>query len=296
MAVNAKREERSAMKNLTLCNLAALTSLATLCLFPLCVQAGEIIPGDISGGEYGVIVNCAFPNTIVLDGKFDELIWRHAPWHLIQSDDATVPASSDKDASVKFAVVADDKFIYVAFEITDEEVVSGESFNCEVWNDDSVEIYIDGGNEKAGAYDINDAQITIGADFIGVEPDVDTAADLLGGCVGTTQGPQTETIATGQKTDNGWNLEAAVPLVNDGWEIQPKNGKIIGFNIQYNDDDDNGDRDHKLIWCTEEVKLGEDSWENTTRFAELMFVETILAVDPQCKVTSTWALIKSAGR
>lgn len=58
-----------------------------------------------------------------------------------------MPPSSDKEASLKLAVVADDKFIYVAFEVTGDEVLSGEDLACNVWNDDSVEAHIDGGNE-----------------------------------------------------------------------------------------------------------------------------------------------------
>jgi len=284
------------MRRQTLLNFLAFASLGMFCFIAPAVQAGKVIPGDIDGGEYGVFITCGFSNTIVLDGKLDDLVWLHAPWHLIQAKDATVPADSDKDASVKFATAADEEFLYVAAQITDDKVLSGENTGCDVWNDDSIEVYIDGENDKAGAYDVNDAQITVGADVIGVEPEVDVLAGLLGGCVGITQGPATETIATGQETKDGWNVEIAVPLRNAGWNIKPENGLRIGFNVQYNDDDDGGGRDHKLIWCAEEVKLGEASWQNPSRFAELQFVQAVLAVSPHAKLTSTWAFIKSAGR
>ena len=266
-----------------------------LFIFSVIVQAGELIKGMIPGDIYGELIICAFPNKIVLDGNLNDQAWKYATWHLIEAKDGTVPAPDNKNASVKFAVTADDKYIYFAAEITDSKVQKGEDTACNVYNDDSIEAYIDGGNEKAGAYDINDAQITIGADTIGADPDVKTTAALIGGCVGITQGPKTETIATGTQTKDGWNVEVAIPLKNAGWDIKPKNGLIIGFNVQYNDDDNGGVRDYKLIWCKEEVKKGEGSWTNPGLFAELKFVQAALAVYPKDKIAAKWANIKSFG-
>jgi hypothetical protein len=284
------------MKRCILFSLVALAASGIFCSSSLRIQAGEVIQGDIDGGEYGEVINCGFPNTIVLDGKLDDLVWQHAPWQKISASDATVPPPNDRNGSLKFATAADEEYLYVAAKITDDKVRSGENLGCDVWNDDSIEVYIDGGNEKGNTYDVNDAQITIGADVIDVEPDVKVLAGLLGGCVGITQGPQTETIATGEETADGWNVEIAIPLENAGWKIKPADGARIGFNIQYNDDDNGGDRDFKLIWSAEEVKLGEDSWENPSRFAELQFVGTKLAVDSRGKAVSTWASIKFALR
>jgi hypothetical protein len=258
------------------------------------VQAGEVIDGYVDAGTYGEVINCAFSNTIDLDGKLNDFAWQFAPWQVIGAKDATVPANNDKDASVKFATAADDKFLYLAAEITDEKIQKEGDTGCNVWKDDSIEIYIDGENDKANSYDKNDAQITVGADVIGVKPKVDVLKGLLGGCVGITQGPNTETIATAQETKEGWNVEIAIPLKNDGWNINPKNGLRIGFNVQYNDDDDGADRDHKLIWCVREVQQGEGSWQNPSLFAELEFVEAILPVSHIDYKAITWGNIKSA--
>ncbi|MDQ1329368.1 MAG: Carb-bd dom fam9 protein [Candidatus Poribacteria bacterium] len=276
-------------------NVLGFLLVMNLMVFSIIAQAGELIKGMIPGDIYGELIICAFPNKIVLDGKLNDQAWKYATWHRIEAKDGTVTAPDNDNASVKFAVTADDKYIYFAAEITDNKIIKGESATCNVYNDDSVEAYIDAGNEKAGAYDINDAQITIGADTIGADPDVKTTAALLGGCVGITQGPKTETIATGTLTKDGWNVEAAIPLKNSGWDIKPQNGLIIGFNVQYNDDDSGGDRDYKLIWCKEEVKKGEGSWTNPSLFAELKFVEAALAVDPKDKIAAKWAIIKAFG-
>ena len=276
------------MKRLTFCLILAFAAFAPF------AHAGKVIKGAIPGGQYGVVIEAAFPNTPKLDGDLDELVWNYAPWHVVGAKDGTVPADSDKDASVAFAVAADDQFLYVAAKVTDDAIVSNEDVGCDVWKDDSVELYVDMGNEKANSYDANDAQITVGADFIGVKADAALAVDLLGGCVGITQGPATGTMATATETANGWNVEIAIPLANDGWTVKLKDGLVIGFNLHYNDDDDKGDRDSKLIWSEQEVQLGEASWRDPSRFAELKFVEATLDVDAAGRLATVWGALKGA--
>ncbi len=92
------------------------------------------------------------------------------------------------------------------------------------------------------------------------------------------------------KTDEGWAVEAAVPLKNAGWNIKPKTGLVIGFNTQMNDDDDGGGRDHKLIWSDKDAD--DRSWTDPSVFAELTFVEEVLTVSPKAKLAATWGQLK----
>ena len=140
----------------------------------------------IDSGKVGVNYNCAFPNTVKVDGNLKDLPWQFAPWHEVPHDKGTAPAPSDKDAFYSFAVVADDKWLYVAFKVKDDKIQKDGDVGCDVWKDDSVEIYIDAEHEQAGSYDKNDAQITIGADNIGG----DINKPKLGGCVGVRAGQQ----------------------------------------------------------------------------------------------------------
>jgi hypothetical protein len=44
--------------------------------------AGSVTPskdGKLDGGEFGVIYECSFPNTVKLDGDLNELPWQYAP-------------------------------------------------------------------------------------------------------------------------------------------------------------------------------------------------------------------------
>lgn len=254
-------------------------------------EAGRVVKGDL-GGTYGLLYECAFAplNTPKLDGKSDDFPWSRAPWHEVTHKDGTGPAPDDKDASFKFAACADDKWLYVVIVVTDDTIKSNENVLGDVWKDDSVEIYIDANNGKTQAYERKngdwDCQISIGADNIGG----DIKAPKLGG---TGDGPTVGIQAAVAASAGGYTVEAAIPLNSpDKWNWQLKNGMLIGFNVHLNDDDDGGERDHKLIWSANDVD--DQSWQNPSRFAELKFVALALAVDPAGKLPAAWGGIKTA--
>ena len=245
--------------------------------------AGDVEPGlagDISGGEFGVVYECAFPNTVELDGKLNDQAWIYAPWHTIAHDDGTGPAPDEDDATCSFAAVADSKWLYVAIRLIDDTILAGETND---YKDDSVEIYIDANHAATATYEADDAQITIGAGNI----DGDIEKPHITGSAGAA-GIGVEVAVV--ETADGWVVEAAVPLNSGKWNITPKAGTVIGFNIHFNDDDVGGERDHKLIWSL--LDVDDQSWQNTTRFADLEFVSLQLAVEYTDKLSATWGRIK----
>jgi len=249
--------------------------------------AGDVTPskdGKLTGGKFGEVYQCAFPNTVELDGDLSDFSWEYAPWHTIEFDEGTGPASDADDATVSFAAVADDQWLYVALRVTDDTIVTGEVLPADSWNDDSVEVYIDANHGETAVYEVDDAQITIPADNMNIN-NID-APDLGGEGGGATTGTR---VAVAE-TDDGWLVEAAIPLSNDKWDIEPANGMIIGFNVHFNDDDAGGARDHKLIWSL--LDVDDASWSNTTRFADLEFRSVQLAVSPGGKLAATWGNIK----
>lgn len=240
---------------------------------PITVEAGKTasvelkltrVGINIDPGKLGEMYHCAFSFTVHLDGKFDD--WPvGVPWHKVPPDKGTQPAPNENDASYEFACVADSNYLYIAFKVYDDVKKVDENKACDVWQDDSVEIYIDGGNEAAGSYDNNDSQITIGRENVGGNVE----KPVLGGCVGTLQGPNTGTKAAVVDTPYGWAVEAALPL--ETWGIKIRDGLVIGFNTHLNDDDDGGGRDHKLIWSNRDP--ADQSWTNPSCFAKLTFVK-----------------------
>lgn len=212
---------------------------------------------------------CPYPLTPELDGNLDDEAWSYGYWEQITSEMGTVPAADDSDASFEFACVADDDFIYIAFRVTDDTLITGETTGCDVYKDDSIEFYIDGCAERASDYDGDDAQIVIGAETAGVTEQSEMA---LGGC--HTFGPDSGTRVRTELTDNGWVGEVAIPLDpdgDDGWAIERAHGQIIGFNTHYNDDDLGGDgQNSKLIWGLKD-RESDNSWNNPQNFNELQF-------------------------
>jgi hypothetical protein len=213
---------------------------------------------------------CGFPLTPTVDGNLDEWVWQSADWAGVDYTMGPSAADSDADASFELACVADLDFVYFAFRITDDVIVTGESSGCDLFGDDAIEIFIDGCYEPAGTYDGDEAMITIGADSIGI---TDPGSVVLGGCSGPFSGADTGSIVHTIATEAGWKGEVAVPLrpAGDlGWDLTPAEGQVIGFNAAYNDDDDGGDRDHKLIWALND-RLEDRSWTDPRQFGELQF-------------------------
>lgn len=179
----------------------SITRFVLACGVGACLAAGAAGPADgsevrdnaatIDGGEFGVVYRCGFGpgNTVVLDGDLTDLAWGAAPWHFVDHKTGTGPAPNNDNASFQFAAVADDEWLYVAIDVTDDEMQNVEQSGPDVWQDDSVEVYIDANHGETDAYENDegswDTQISIGAENIGREPD----APILGG-MGKAQTPE----------------------------------------------------------------------------------------------------------
>src|SRR5262249_37224350 len=133
------------------------------------------------------------PLKVTLDGILDDPVWKRAAFHTVKTFlDTGQPPELDPpelDFDMIFAVVGDPDFLYVAWKVVDDTLVTGEQTYCDVWKDDSVEFYIDALNngpnctsqDGVSCYAEDDAQITVGADQIGKD-DPDTLE--IGGVAG----------------------------------------------------------------------------------------------------------------
>jgi len=255
-------------------------SITILAVFSVFYLVASVPAAIIPAGESGVVYNCAYPVTVTLDGSFVD--WPDVTWEKVDSTMGWSNPTNDADGSLEFACVADNDYLYVGILVKDDVKVVDENVGTDVWQDDSAELYIDGGNEKAAAYDANDAQITIGRDNVGG----DINKPKLGG-----SGPGSATKAAVVDTSDGYAIEAAVKLADFG--IIAGDGKVIGFNVQLNDDDDNDGRDHKLAWSKIELVTGEASWSNPQMFAELKFMlADLTAVSSNGKLATIWSSLK----
>ncbi|MFQ6044072.1 MAG: hypothetical protein ACE5PV_24725, partial [Candidatus Poribacteria bacterium] len=70
--------------------------LTTFCVVLACLTT---LGWAIDPGKVGVNYNCAFPNSVKVDGALKDLPWQFAPWHKVPHDKGTAPAPDDQDAS-----------------------------------------------------------------------------------------------------------------------------------------------------------------------------------------------------
>ncbi len=241
----------------------------------------DLVPADQGG-----------PVQIELDGILEEPFWDKAAWHGM-THLLAAPQDED-DANLIFAAAADGEFLYVAWQFTDDVLQNMENFGCGVWEDDSIEVYIDAKNDgpdcttgSASCYLTDDAQLTFGVDQAGKEdPELIEFGGVAGSGACDFAGPHPE-LSTGvirlinEDPDDyiGWQGEVAIALETLGnnddltpeWAIESAHQTVIGFGVQFNDDDDGGTRDHKATWAA--IETTESSWRNPGAFGKLMFLD-----------------------
>ncbi|HPG38246.1 MAG TPA: sugar-binding protein [bacterium] len=120
------------------------------------------------------------------------------------------------DMDFDFRVMWDTDFFYFFANVRDDMIgieVGGD------WEKDSFELYFDGDNSKNDytndgvGYDSNDKQLR--RVYTDAPTDANYACDV---------------------TDMGWTMEWQIPYADLGWV--PEEGLVIGFDIQFNDQDD----------------------------------------------------------
>lgn len=191
---------------------------------------------------------CQFDSPPVLDGYDNE--WT-ADSILYLTKVLGGMITSPSDLSAEFKVAWDDTYLYVFGKVNDN-VLNNDSPN--IWDDDSFELYIDGGNEKATSYDANDYQLMFRYN--------DPVAYNVSGGVNNPQGLDFVMV----NTPTGYHVE-----IRASWSfigISPVvEGDRIGFDVHVNDDDDGGTRDKFISW-NDDQNL---AWNNPSTFGEILF-------------------------
>lgn len=212
----------------------------------------QLAPDSVPGAAY----YAAFPVTIQLDGEADD--WLNVPRVTIDSGPMLPP---DNDISMTFAAAADDTNLYFLAEVKDSHLVYGSHDPASAWyQEDSVEFYINAtGNLALTSYEAGVAQIGILAANI-----THPAAPIIGGY--NSASAQVQVFAV--ETEDGYRVEAAVPLVTEVWSIKPEHGGVLGFQAHLNGSSST-DRDTKLIWSVYDTQ--DQSWTNPNVFGQLIF-------------------------
>jgi oligosaccharide reducing-end xylanase len=163
----------------------------------------------------------------VIDGTRDAT-WDTAPFFPLQN---TILGSirNDNDLEGRFAVVWDASALYILAIVSDDQVVSDSTYP---WEDDCVELFIDGNQSRGTSYDANDVQYVF---RVGAQDAREVSKGKIAGV----------TYAV-KATAQGYVAEIRVPFSAIG--VQGFNGKRIGIDVHVDDDDDGGSRDAKLSW------------------------------------------------
>lgn len=141
----------------------------------------------------------------------------------------------------------DDENLYVAIEVTDDFIVSDSveagSEDGQTWQDDSVEIFIDGDNSNFAerSTDGNPEVIDTGGQFVITANNA--FRDNEAGNPGF--GRNAAWYAQADLTDTGWDAEFRISLDAIG---NPAPGEVIGFTVGVNDDDNGGNAERQVLW------------------------------------------------
>jgi len=185
----------------------------------------------------------------VIDGQVDG-IWA------VASTQSFVPLEDPADGSGTWQVLYDEENLYVIVDVTDDSL---QNDSASSWQDDSVEIYFDGGNTKLTTpLSGDDHQYTFGW----------TADDIQGtNITGYTDGIEQAQVTT----DTGWRIEIKMPWMSIQG-VEPLAGDLIGIDCYYNDDDDGGDsREGKMLSFSDV-----EGWNDASQWGT-----AILAVAPE---------------
>jgi hypothetical protein len=207
----------------------------------------------------------SFPTTSALemDGDLDAA-WQSASfidYAISDSDQLIVVPNYIPSASVRFASLYDSSKIYFFFEVTDDLLVT-DSIN--LYDDDSIELHIDGLNDRSGPLGDDDHWVVIGSDgnYQSLGPDSISVTGVI------------------KTTPAGYNIEIALNRDELGGA---STATTLGFNLGLNDDDGHGNSgvDAYGLWhlpdspscascCTGEAD--KYAWCDTTRLGQLVLV------------------------
>ncbi len=196
----------------------------------------------VSAADVDVKIPALLSQKPILDGTMDD-VWSLSTEQFINITlEGTAPASP-ADCSGSWWALWDSEYLYVLIDVNDDALVQ-DSDAGSGWDDDRVEVFIDGDNSKDSAADgKNDYQYCFRWNNGEVEIPVEWYFRSSG--IDKLEGVE-YAVAT---TDSGYIVEIALP-----WSTMidepPQEGQLIGIDVLIDDDDDGGGRDTQVGWHT----------------------------------------------
>jgi hypothetical protein len=201
----------------------------------------------------------------VLDGRIDE-VWFFSTEQTIGTSQVGTAPSSPADCSGTWRALWNWEALFVLVEVNDDTLTNDSGGGDNKWNDDSVEVYVDGDNSKRSSVDENDHQYTCrwNNEVLEQPSAIHHGAPSL---VGVEYA-----VAT---TDEGYLLEIKLPWMSIMGEPATP-GQLIGFDVWINDDDDGGNRDSQVSWYSTDG----NGWQDPSVWAVAELVGGNKAANP----------------
>ncbi|MCD6100125.1 MAG: right-handed parallel beta-helix repeat-containing protein [Candidatus Marinimicrobia bacterium] len=182
----------------------------------------------------------------IIDGNIDPM-WSNTPPMPIGN---VVIGERQDDFYAEWRAMADETNLYILVNVKDSVLINDSGSNW--WEDDAIEVFIDGDNSKGTSYDgINDFQYG----FRWGDSSINIGANSLN---------KTDGIDFFIKgTKDGYILELLIPWQTVG--VIPDVGDVIGFDIGVDDDDNGEARESQIV----SLAKNETGWRNPSVLGEV---------------------------
>lgn len=176
--------------------------------------------------------------------------------HLIL--DTVGDESEDNRYGWSWRAMHDNQYLYILVKVRNEPFYERFTDSTDPWQDDSVEIFIDVGNEGAQSYDSNDFQKVYS--FNGTSTGGSSSSSAMRTTYSTSANPDTNAFDPTAIDESFYEIRIDMNSIGLGLSTK------FGLDVHINDDDDGGDRDTKWAWY---APSGNDSsWFNPSLFGE----------------------------
>ena len=192
--------------------------------------------------------------TITIDGNLNEAIWQTT------TNVSKTIIGTPNNTGTTFSVSWNNTYLYVGMRVLDANLYNE---STQQWDDDAMEIYIDAENDGGTAYSANDRQFM-------KEWNATTLFEKAGKTTGV--------LHAWAAVTGGYTVEIAIPWSNIGI-TNPVAGRIIGFDVANDDDDNGGVRESQRMWAGDG-----DNWQYPRNFGDLVLQN---AADTQAPTAPT---------
>ena len=213
-----------------------ITALKVGSRLQITTPAGE--SGTIRIGKNIVIPNaiCATTQRPVIDGTAENTWADVQAINIVNSQMINGLTSTSSDLSANYKITWDSTALYLLVNVIDDTLKNDSGTST--WDDDGIELFVDGNNEKGSTYDANDHQYIFRVN--------DATVHEYG--IAQTVNPAGVAFVQGNY-EGGYLMEIKINWSAIG--VTAANAKLAGLDVQVNDDDNGGTKDARMMWFSQ---------------------------------------------